>query len=103
VPKANGQFNFTVRVTDGSTPTLSDFQHLEAPFTAICGDANSDAQTNVADAVFLVNYVFKGGPPPAVVSAADANCDGNANVADAVYMINYVFKSGPEPCAGCME
>jgi len=103
VPKADGKFHFTVAVIDGSTPPLADFQHLEASFTAICGDANSDAQTNVADAVFLVNYVFKGGPPPAVLSAADANCDGSPNVADAVYMINYVFKSGPEPCAGCAE
>jgi len=30
-----------------------------------CGDANGDEQVNVGDAVFLINYVFKGGPPPA--------------------------------------
>lgn len=67
----------------------------------LCGDANGDEQANVADAVFLINYVFKGGAAPDPVEAGDANCDGFANVADAVYMINYVFKGGSEPCASC--
>ncbi len=30
----------------------------------VCGDANGDNQVNVGDAVFLINYVFKGGPGP---------------------------------------
>lgn len=65
----------------------------------ICGDANMDGVLNVADAVFMINFVFKGGPPPDPVAAGDANCDGTSNVADAVYIINYVFHSGPAP--GC--
>jgi hypothetical protein len=64
----------------------------------ICGDANGDEQVNVADAVHLINYVFKYGPAPDPLEAGDANCDGGVNVADAVYVINYVFKGGPEPC-----
>jgi hypothetical protein len=28
------------------------------------GDANGDGTVNVADAVYLINYIFKGGPPP---------------------------------------
>jgi uncharacterized protein (TIGR02145 family) len=30
----------------------------------ICGDANSDGSLNVSDAVYIVNYVFIGGPAP---------------------------------------
>jgi DNA-binding beta-propeller fold protein YncE len=63
-----------------------------------CGDANSDKQINVGDAVFLISYVFKGGPAPDPLEAGDANCDSDINVGDAVYLINYVFKGGPEPC-----
>ncbi len=63
------------------------------------GDANGDAQVNVADAVYLINFVFKQGPAPEPLEAGDANCDLSTNVADAVYLINYVFKGGPEP--GC--
>lgn len=64
----------------------------------ICGDANGDGQTNVGDAVFLIAYVFKGGPAPDPIEAGDANCDHDTNIGDAVYMIAYVFKGGPEPC-----
>lgn len=68
----------------------------------ICGDANGDEIPNVGDAVFLINFVFKGGPPPDPIEAGDANCDDLANVGDAVYMINFVFKNGPVPCAACL-
>jgi hypothetical protein len=63
----------------------------------ICGDANFDEQVNVGDAVFLINYVFKGGPAPYPLVAGDTNGEGQVNVGDAVYLINYVFKGGPEP------
>lgn len=67
----------------------------------VCGDANGDDFPNVGDAVFLINYVFKSGPPPDPLDAGDANCDIIVNIGDAVYLINYVFKGGPAPCAGC--
>jgi hypothetical protein len=30
----------------------------------VAGDANCDGGTNVADAVYLINFIFKGGLPP---------------------------------------
>jgi hypothetical protein len=63
-----------------------------------CGDANGDQQVNVADAVYIINYVFKEGSPPVPIESGDANCDHDVNVGDAVYVINYVFNGGPEPC-----
>jgi hypothetical protein len=62
------------------------------------GDANADQGVNVADAVYIINYVFKQGPAPDPLTSGDANCDGEVNVADAVYLINYVFKEGRAPC-----
>lgn len=66
-----------------------------------CGDASTDSILNVGDAVFLVNYIFKGGPAPDPVCTADANGDTQINVADAVYLINYIFKGGPAPVEVC--
>jgi len=63
------------------------------------GDANGDWLVNVADAVYLINFVFKGGPAPDPYEAGDANCDGNPDVGDAVFLINYIFKGGAAP--GC--
>ncbi|MCP4566880.1 MAG: hypothetical protein GY841_04780 [FCB group bacterium] len=65
------------------------------------GDANDDAAINVGDAVWMINYVFKGGPPPPCEDEGDANNDCSLNVGDAVYLINYVFKGGPAPECGC--
>jgi len=67
----------------------------------VCGDANSDENANVGDAVYIIAYVFKGGPAPDPVCAGDANGDIDCNVGDAVYMIGYVFKGGPSPVEGC--
>jgi hypothetical protein len=62
-----------------------------------CGDANGDTHTNVGDAVYLINYIFKNGSSPNPNDAGDANADSKVNVGDAVYMINYIFKAGPAP------
>lgn len=65
------------------------------------GDANSDGKVTVADAVYLVNYLFKGGPQPCLLRFGDANNDCKVTVADVVYLVNYLFKGGPAPLAGC--
>ena len=52
----------------------------------------------MADAVCVVNYVFRGGTAPNPLEAGDANCDHARNVGDAVYVINCIFKGGPAPC-----
>ena len=65
----------------------------------VSGDANGDGAINLADAVFVINYVFKGGPAPDPYEAGDANCSAAVDLADAVFLINYIFKGGPEP--GC--
>jgi Dockerin type I domain len=69
----------------------------------ICGDANSDSDLNVSDAVYIINYVFiSGSPAPVPLDAGEVNCDGSVNVSDAVYIINYVFISGSlAPCENC--
>lgn len=61
------------------------------------GDANGDGVINIADVMYLVNYLFIDGPPSPAVKAGDANCDGVINIADVVYLINYLFMEGPEP------
>ena len=67
----------------------------------VCGDVNTDEQVDLLDAVFLINYIFVGGPAPQLLSLADVDCSGSINIADVVLLINYIFRAGPQPCAGC--
>jgi hypothetical protein len=87
--------------SSGCEVTITDGEADMCGYT--CGDANGDGFVNVGDAVFLINYVFKGGSPPNPVCAGDANGDGGTNVGDAVYLINFVFKAGPGPAANCCQ
>lgn len=67
----------------------------------LCGDANGDGAVDISDAVYLIAYIFSGGPAPSPLLAGDANCDGAIDISDAVYLIAYIFSGGPAPCAGC--
>lgn len=66
-----------------------------------CGDANGDGLVNITDAVFLITYIFNGGPAPDPLESGDCDCDELVNISDAVYLIQYIFSSGPAPCANC--
>jgi hypothetical protein len=71
------------------------------PVKRVCGDPNGDGRINIADAVFMINYIFRGGPAPDPWQLGDANLDGVLNIADAVYLVQAVFGNGPMP--GCPE
>ena len=79
------------------------FFHSFNPYSNYtAGDANADGDINLADAVYLINYIFSGGPEPQpYMCVGDVNADGDANIADCVYLINYAFKGGPPPKDGC--
>jgi len=102
----------------GSFPALADWQPLdidtgewkyatisELPLSIrivcksyICGDANHDGSADISDAVWIINYVFLGGPPPDPMAAGDVNCDCSVDLSDAIWIINYVLIGGNDPC-----
>ncbi len=62
------------------------------------GDADGNLFISVSDAVYLLYYIFAGGPAPAPLEVGDVNCDGIVSISDVVYLINYIFAGGPAPC-----
>lgn len=89
-------------VVDADAPdagvTASFDYTVEEGYNYLNGDANGDETINLEDAIYLIQYVFKGGAAPSPEAAGDANCDGAVNLPDAVYLIEYIFKGGPPPC-----
>lgn len=67
----------------------------------VCGDADASSQVTISDAVYLINYIFSGGPAPNPTLSGDANCDSVITISDAVYLVNYIFSGGAPPCAAC--
>jgi hypothetical protein len=100
-PTVVDSFDFTVKVTDSSSPQKTDNQQLYLKielgnFTR--GDVNRDGEINPADITYLINYLFTGGPEPQPKESGDVNCDGVINITDVVHLINYLFVGGPPPC-----
>lgn len=63
------------------------------------GDMDGNGYTDVIDALYLVDYIYKSGPAPVGGDArADINCDNLIDINDAVFLIRYLFEGGKEPC-----
>ena len=63
--------------------------------TFICGDANQSRTTNLLDVSYIINHLYRGGPPPPITQAAYTNGDGKLNLLDISYLINYLYRAGP--------
>ena len=96
------ELKYLLLVTDKGLDSLKanavKLSEIITQCTSLSGDANGDGKISVSDVVYLINYLFKGGPPP--VNPSDANGDGKISVSDVVYLINYLFKGGLPPVAG---
>ena len=69
------------------------------------GDADNSGFLNISDVVYLINYIFVGGPAPVSECEGDNNCDCVVSISDAVYSIIYIFGGGqppPQCCPGCI-
>jgi hypothetical protein len=64
------------------------------------GEADGSGGYNLLDATYIINYLYKNGPPPTpyALCSGDADCNCSINLLDATYIINYLYKNGPPPC-----
>jgi hypothetical protein len=61
------------------------------------GDANADEVTNITDALYILEYLFRGGDELPCRKAADSNDDGKLDVTDPIISLGYLFLGGPAP------
>ncbi len=79
--------------------------YLEVILNGSCcarrGDVNHDGGTmiDIADLVYLTDYMFAGGPEPECMIEADIDGNGSEliDIADLVYLVDYMFTGGPQP------
>jgi hypothetical protein len=97
IPIDSTAIEFNVSVSDAVGSTSEHLFTIEPAPAFICGDANGSGQVaDVADLVYLVDYMFNSGPAPVVMVAADVNASGGIpDVSDLIYMVQYMFFGGP--------
>ena len=98
-PSDTGNVQVQIRATGttgGNETKTITFRIAPAPY--LSGDANHSGSISISDAVYLIAYIFAGGPAPDPLAAGDANCNGTITISDVVYLINYIFAGGPAPC-----
>lgn len=112
VPLANADVNGDCVINEEDYACMMQMQIPEFPCRVGCtcilptveypcsqewsGDVNNDGSINVGDAVYIVNYIFRGGsvPTPYALYSGDANGDCAVTIGDAVYIISYIFRGG---------
>jgi serine protease AprX len=65
----------------------------------LTGDVTGDGIINLADLVYLISYLYRGGRAPSPLFLGDVNCDDAVNLSDVIYLINYLYQSGTAPCS----
>ncbi len=86
-----------------------DKPFLQGDCRCLPGDADGSKIVNISDAVYLIAYIFAGGPAPQPdsICSGDPNGDCVVSISDAVFLINYIFTGGAAPpncldwAAGC--
>ncbi|MFN0058668.1 MAG: proprotein convertase P-domain-containing protein [Planctomycetota bacterium] len=103
---ASGDWTLMVfDMTPGRTGNLLRCELSICPETALPSgpnfrraDANADGALNIADAIFILSWLFAAGSPtPSCVDAADANDDGSGNIGDAIFVLSALFLAGAPP------
>lgn len=64
----------------------------------LVGDVDYSGAIDIDDVVFILAYLFQGGPAPEPPEAAEVECNGDVSIDDVVYLIAYLYNGGPPPC-----
>ena len=84
--------------TSASSSGMASKSLLNSMEPCLRGDADSNGAIGLADVVFLINFLFKGGEEPVPYANGDVDCVEGVSLTDIVYLINYMFRGGDEPC-----
>ncbi len=93
---------FTTTEPEGYHPQFVAGEFPVLPYWP--GDATFDGElVDIADVVYLINYIYKDGPAPPHPISADVNLpvpDRIIDIEDVMYLINYLYLGGPVPNPG---
>ncbi len=87
--------SITVRTSGGEATEPQGYRCEATTFRR--GDANCDSSLDLADAVWILSYLFRDSITPNCRDAMDSNDDGSVDIADAIYILAYLFRPAGVP------
>ncbi|MFH1893377.1 MAG: dockerin type I repeat-containing protein [Candidatus Zixiibacteriota bacterium] len=72
---------------------FASFQQIDTDIflTFVQGDADGSGAIDIDDVVYLIDYIFQGGPAPQVFETGDFNGDSVIDIDDAIALLEYIF------------
>ncbi len=61
------------------------------------GDPNANGAVDLADAIFILQWLFANGPDPSCQDAADPNDSGRIDIGDGINILAFLFTNGTPP------
>jgi len=90
------QYFFAIKTADEAFNWSEISNIAEVPVLS-CIDMNHDSSIDILDAVYMLNYLYKDGPPIPPDVKSDIDGSGSLDIMDAIYLIDYKYKNGPLP------
>jgi len=94
----NNSPDFSIYLDQNSDGVIDDIVRPSSFVGLSCGDVNGSGYLDIDDVVYLVGFIFLGGPAPLSLDLADSDCSGSIDIDDIVYLVNYIFIGGNAPC-----
>ncbi len=92
----NGSVTVKPELHNGTVLVIRpDIESLGPPF--LRGDADGNTRIDIADAIFVLQYLFAHGRPPACMDSGDVDDDGTVNIGDAIAILSYLFGNSFHP------
>lgn len=94
--------NFRVEPPPPSDPRIAGISVRRRPpegTAFVRGNADAKGPMNITDCVFVLNFLFLGGPRPPCIEAANVDGEQPLNITDGVYCLNFLFLGGTPPPA----
>ncbi len=96
-PPSVGEYPVEVRLPGGKPIHFPGMVRVEAPVGRFLrGDFNADGLLDIADAIAILEHLFRGAPPPLCRDAADTDDNGKVELTDSIHLLQVLFQGEGE-------